>query len=215
MSDLNKLIIFDCDGVLVDSEPLSCSVVAGQMEELGIPMTTDEAISLFAGGSLKRVRDYVYTQTGQNAPEDFEETYRNRSYALFREALQPVKGIKEVLDVLHLNKCVASNGPLPKMELNLGLTKLIDFFDNKLFSAYNVGHWKPHPGLFLHAAKEMGFEPRDCIVIEDSHHGVEAAKAAGMQVYGYAGRTPYLKLEQAGATVFTDMKKLPGLLGYS
>lgn len=212
MPNVDKLIIFDCDGVLVDSEPLSCSVVAGQMEELGIAMTTEEAIHHFAGGSLKRVRDFVLAQTGKEAPDDFEEVYRNRSYALFKESLQPVTGIKEVLENLPNRKCVASNGPLPKMELNLGLTGLAHFFDGNLFSAYTVGHWKPHPGLFLHAAQQMGFEAQNCIVVEDSHHGVAAAIAAGMQVFGYAGRTPFQKLEQAGASVFTEMNQLPGLL---
>ena len=144
--------------------------------------------------------------------ENFEAIYRERSYALFKFSLQPVEGIREVLESLPNQKCVASNGPLPKMKLNLGLTGLKDFFDENLFSAYIVGHWKPDPRLFLHAAQQMGFEPRDCIVIEDSHHGVTAANAAGMEVFGYAGRTPFQKLEEAGATVFTAMQELPNLI---
>ncbi len=214
MEKQNKLIIFDCDGVLVDSEPLSNRTIAGQMQDLGIPMTEAEAIKLFAGGSLANVRDYAQKMTGQDIPEDFEDVYRTRSYELFRKELQAVPGIKEILENLPNIRCVASNGPIPKMELNLNLTGLTHFFDGKLFSAYEVGHWKPDPRLFLHAAKTMGFENKDCIVIEDSDHGIHAAKAAGMQVFGYAGRTPREKLTSAGAEVFEDMRELKGLLGF-
>lgn len=215
MEEQNRLIIFDCDGVLVDSEPLSNRTIALQMQELGIDMTEQEAINLFAGGSLQRVRAYVKETSGQDAPADFEDVYRERSYALFRQELKPVLGIKEVLERLQDAKCVASNGPLDKMKLNLDLTNLRPYFGAHLFSAYEIGHWKPDPRLFLHAAQQMGFEARQCIVIEDSHHGIQAAKRAGMQVFGYAGRTPRAKLEQAGAEVFEDMKALISLLGIS
>ncbi len=212
MDKQNKLIIFDCDGVLVDSEPLSNRTIAEQMQELGIPMTEEEAIKLFAGGSLKNVTDYVKSVTGQDAPADMLEVYRTRSYDLFRKELEPVSGIKELLEGLPNKRCVASNGPLDKMKLNLGLTNLMHFFEGNLFSAYEIGHWKPDPRLFLHAAKIMDFEPKDCVVIEDSDHGIHAAKSAGMQVYGYAGRTPREKLEKAGAIVFDDMNHLLDLL---
>jgi len=214
MEKQNKLIIFDCDGVLVDSEPLSNRTIAEQMQDLGIPMTETEAIRLFAGGSLANVADYVKERIGKEIPEDFEEVYRTRSYELFRKELQAVPGIKEILEDLPNARCVASNGPIPKMELNLGLTGLMHFFDGNLFSAYEVGHWKPDPRLFLHAAQTMGFEAKNCIVIEDSDHGIHAAKAAGMQVFGYAGRTPREKLTNAGAEVFEDMRELKELLGF-
>jgi HAD superfamily hydrolase (TIGR01509 family) len=214
MEKQSKLIIFDCDGVLVDSEPLSNRTIAGQMRELGISMTEEEAIQLFAGGSLKNVTDYVKEITGKEAPSDMEEVYRERSYELFRKELQPVPGIKDILQKLPNIKCVASNGPIEKMNLNLKLADLIHFFDENLFSAYEVGHWKPDPRLFLHAAQTMGFEARDCIVIEDSDHGIYAAKAAGMQVYGFAGRTPREKLESAGAEVFEEMAQLSSILGF-
>ncbi|MFT5165169.1 MAG: HAD superfamily hydrolase (TIGR01509 family) [Saprospiraceae bacterium] len=215
MEKQNKLIIFDCDGVLVDSEPLSNRTIASQMQELGITMTEEEAILLFAGGSLKNVTDYVKEATGREAPADMEEVYRLRSYELFRKELQAVPGIKTLLEQIPNKKCVASNGPIEKMKLNLQLTGLTPFFDENLFSAYEVGHWKPDPRLFLHAAMEMGFEARDCIVIEDSDHGIHAAKAAGMQVYGFAGRTPREKLERAGAEVFYEMGALAVILGLS
>jgi len=213
MEKQNKLIIFDCDGVLVDSEPLSNRTIAEQMQELGIPMTPQEALRLFAGGSLENVRTYVSERVGDKGLDNFEEAYRTRSYELFRKELQAVSGIKEVLSTLPNKRCVASNGPIPKMELNLNLTDLMQFFVGNLFSAYEVGRWKPDPHLFLHAAQVMGFEPKDCIVVEDSDHGIHAAKAAGMQVYGYAERTPHEKLASAGAIVFDDMRQLPAFLG--
>ena len=209
----HKLIIFDCDGVLVDSEPLSNRTIAGQMQELGIAMTEKEAIKLFAGGSLKNVTNYVKEATGKEAPADMEEVYRIRSYELFREELQPVPGIRALLEKLPNKRCVASNGPIEKMKLNLQLTSLTHFFGQNIFSAYEIGHWKPDPRLFLHAAKTMGFEPGNCVVIEDSDHGIHAAKAAGMQVYGFAGRTPREKLESAGAEVFEEMEQLVEILG--
>lgn len=214
MKTSEKLIIFDCDGVLVDSEPLSNRTIAEQMQELGISMTEDQAIHLFAGGSLANVKNYIKEVTGQIVPDDFEDAYRKRSYELFRKELQPVRGITEVLEKLPYQKCVASNGPIPKMKLNLGLTNLMHYFEGYLFSAYEVGHWKPDPRLFLHAAATMGFRVEQCIVIEDSDHGIHAAKTAGMQVFGYAGRTPKEKLEKAGAQTFTDMAMLPKLLDF-
>ncbi len=208
----NKLIIFDCDGVLVDSEPISNAVIAEQITEMGIPMTTEEAIHHFAGTSLAKVRSFTEAR-GVTIPEDFEEEYRKRSYTRFQQELQPVPGIQEALSKLSAAKCVGSNGPLEKIKLNLGLTKLDSHFEtDHLFSAYQIKRWKPDPALYLHAAKEMGFEPKDCVVIEDSHHGVNAALAAGMKVFGFAGRTPKAKLEKPGAEIFDDMLQLPQLL---
>lgn len=213
MNNPNKLIIFDCDGVLVDSEPLSCQVVAEQMTELGIPMDVEEAMDIFAGGSLQRVLDFVLQKTGKAAPDNLQDEYRRRSFALFQKSLQPVAGVKSAIESIGFKKCVASNGPLDKIKLNLGITKLNHLFEEEhLFSAYDIGHWKPDPRLFLHAATTMGIQPKDCIVIEDSDHGVHAAKAAGMKVFGYAGLTPKAKLEEAGAITFNSMSQLPQLL---
>src|SRR5690606_23268331 len=152
---MSRLIIFDCDGVLVDSEPLSNQVIAEILCEIGIPMTTKEAIGLFAGGSLKRVGDFVFSKTGQVLSSEYIAMYRRRSFALFREALQPIPGVQEALENIPFSKCVASNGPLQKMQLNLGITGLASYFGEHLFSAYEVGHWKPDPRLFLHAAEKI------------------------------------------------------------
>lgn len=207
-----KLIIFDCDGVLVDSEPLSNRVIAGIMTEIGIPMTTEEAIQQFAGGSLQRVNDFVISKTGKELPGGLEDVYRERSYALFEKELQPVSGIQDALDAIDFKRCVASNGPLHKMKLNLDLTGLSGYFGNDLFSAYEIGFWKPDPRLFLHAAEKMGYPPDKCIVIEDSIHGIHAAKSAGMRVLGFSNSEYGHKLETEGVPTFNSMTNLPEML---
>ena len=209
---MSRLIIFDCDGVLVDSEPLSNQVIAEILCEIGIPMTTKEAIGLFAGGSLKRVSDFVVSKTGQSLSPEYEAIYRRRSYALFREALQPIPGVHEAIEKLPFSKCVASNGPLQKMKLNLNITGLDIFFGEYLFSAYEVGYWKPDPRLFLHAAEKMGFYPSDCIVIEDSIHGIRAAKSAGMKVLGFSSSTHEDQLKSENIPLFHSMTDLADIL---
>jgi HAD superfamily hydrolase (TIGR01509 family) len=207
-----KLIIFDCDGVLVDSEPLSNRVIAEIMCEIGIPMTTEEAIQLFAGGSLKRVKDFIFSKTGHAPPPGIEDLYRERSYALFKKELQPIAGIQQALETISFKKCVASNGPLHKMKLNLELTGLSAFFEQNLFSANEVGYWKPDPRLFLHAAEKMGYAPDKCIVIEDSIHGIHAAKAAGMKVLGFSNSDYGEKLKSERIQTFHLMAELAEIL---
>lgn len=141
-----------------------------------------------------------------------EDWYRKKTYEAFQRELQPVEHIKEALNQIDVLKCVASNGPKYKMEMNLGLTGLIDFFPDSLFSAYDIQKWKPEPDLFLHAANKMGVAPTDCVVIEDSVAGVRAAVAAGMKVYGYAGETEAAKLEAVGAKIIHSMKDLPKVI---
>ena len=207
-----KLIIFDCDGVLVDSEPLSNRVIAGIMTEIGIPMTTEEAIQLFAGGSMQRVNEFVLSKKGHPVPPDLEDVYRERSYALFQQELQPVQGVRDALDSIDFTRCVASNGPLYKMKLNLSITGLSDYFGDDLFSAYEVGYWKPDPRLFLHAAEEMGYPPDKCVVIEDSVHGIQAAKAAGMRVLGFSQSEYGDKLKKEQIPTFQSMSELASIL---
>ncbi len=207
-----KLVIFDCDGVLVDSEKISCGVIAAKLTEMGHPMTMEEGVHEFAGTSLTYVRSFIEEKIGGAIPFDMETWYRKRTYEAFQKELQPVEHIKEALEQIDVLKCVASNGPKYKMEMNLGLTDLIDFFPNSLFSAYDIEKWKPEPDLFLHAANTMGVAPADCVVIEDSVAGVQAAVSAGMKVYGYAGETNAAKLEAAGAEVLHSMKDLPQVI---
>ncbi|MEL6867425.1 MAG: HAD family hydrolase [Bacteroidota bacterium] len=208
-----QLIIFDCDGVLVDSEAISNHVVAELLTEIGLPTTGEEAVQLFAGTSMTYIRSYFRAQTGKEAPTDFEATYRKITYDAFTKELKAIEGIEEVLGQLKQTRCVASNGPMEKVRFNLKLTGLINYFDDHLFSAYDIQKWKPEPDLYLHAATKMGFAPADCLVIEDSPSGIQAAQRAGIRVLGYAAHAyAEEKLAATDTTVFHHMNQLPDLI---
>lgn len=213
MPNKPQLIIFDCDGVLVDSEPLSNQIIAEEITKLGYPMTTAEAFNTFAGGSLELVTTFIKEKIGGKVPDNLEEVYRKRSYELFEEKLVAVAGIEDALKTLTIPRCVGSNGPLHKIKFNLGLTKLSGYFDEQhLFSAYEVNRWKPDPFLYLHAAKMMGVAPAHCVVVEDSFQGTKAGVAAGMRVLGYSPHNDGQQLKDAGAHVFDSMENLVELI---
>lgn len=205
-------IIFDCDGVLVDSEATSIGVLVDLAAEAGYTMDMNTAIHLFSGQSLQYCFDYIQQHVDQALPATITQEYRQRSYKAFKSDLKAIPGIHELLQRLSVPRCVASNAPLEKIELNLGLLKLTHFFDGHIFSAYQIQKWKPAPDLFLHAAQQMGFAPEECVVIEDSLAGVQAARAGGFDVYGYASPRTTTILEEAGAKVFHDMNLLDQLL---
>ena len=198
-------VIFDCDGVLVDSEPTSNRVLAELLTEVGLPTTTEESMATYMGKSWVTNLELIEERLGKPPPDDFTARYR----ALCDVALadvQPVDGILEVLDALDLPSCVASSGPHVKMAVTLGVTGLLARFEGRIFSAVDLPHGrgKPAPDLFLHAAREMRFDPKTTAVVEDSEPGVEAGVAAGMQVFGYRIDAP---------TRFEHMRELPELLG--
>lgn len=203
-----KCIIFDCDGVLVDSEATSIGAIVDLAEEIGHSMPLEHAIAEFSGQSLQYCFDYIERASEKRFPPDIVNIYRERTYKAFEENLKPISGIHQLLNRLTLPRCVASNAPQEKIRLNLGLLDLTDFFDPNIFSAYDIQKWKPEPDLFLHAAQNMGFKPKDCLVVEDSLAGVLAAKAGGFEVMGYASTRTAPQLEKAGATVFYDMNLL-------
>jgi HAD superfamily hydrolase (TIGR01509 family) len=203
-----RAVIFDCDGVLVDSEAISNRVLAGLLTEIGMPMTPEESVAAFMGRSWKTVVAYADERGG--LPEGFRRRYLDAMFAVFEEELQPVTGVVDALDAISLPTCVASSASHEKMRFTLGHTRLWSRFEGRIFSATEVEHGKPAPDLFLHAAASMGWDPADCAVVEDSPAGVEAGLAAGMTVFGYAGTTPAERLH--GARVFTDMAELPALL---
>jgi len=204
-----ELVIFDCDGVLVDSESISCGAIAEIATELGFPMTTRESINYFVGTSIEYAVDFLKDKTTQPIPDNFESRYRSICHERFQTDLQPIPGIKDVLTQLDLPKCVGSNGPRHKIISNLQLTNLMHHFDeDHLFSAYDIKKWKPLPDLYLHAANRMNVEPTRCVVVEDSVAGVKAACAAGMFVYAYAGDADGTALATAGAEVITSMDDL-------
>jgi HAD superfamily hydrolase (TIGR01509 family) len=208
-----NLIIFDCDGVLVDSEPLSAAVVCEMVSEFGLQMEVDDVLERFNG---RKVTDWVAEiETALNRPiaETFIPEFRRRAAEKFRTSLMPVPGIKALLEELEKPYCLASSGPLSKIQLTLSLTGLLHFFDGKIFSGYEVGVWKPDPGLFLHAAAALKTPPQQCVVIEDSHAGIQAGLSAGMTVFHYNPKAESSPCNHEGVLTFTSMDQVPALLG--
>jgi HAD superfamily hydrolase (TIGR01509 family) len=199
-------VIFDCDGVLVDSEPTSNRVLAEVLTEIGLPTTTEESMAAFMGKSWVSILEILEERLGGPPPADLTAIYRERCDAALAN-VQPVDGIVEVLDTLDLPSCVASSGPHAKMAVTLGATGLLERFEGRIFSAADLEHGrgKPAPDLFLHAAREMGFDPATTAVVEDSGPGCEAGRAAGMRVFSY-------RFDAEGATRFDEMRDLPALL---
>jgi HAD superfamily hydrolase (TIGR01509 family) len=181
------LLIFDCDGVLVDSEHLACAALAELMTTLGHSMTADEAMLAFAGRSLKDVLARAERLLSRPIPKDVGEQAAVQLMARFRRELQAVAGAKEAIAALPYRRCVASSSTPDRLMLSLDITGLSPLFGNNVFSAVEVANGKPAPDLFLLAARRLGEEPSSCIVIEDSVLGVEAAGAAGMAAIGFAG----------------------------
>ena len=181
------LLIFDCDGVLVDSEHLACEALAELMTTLGHSMTADEAMLAFAGRSLKDVLARAERLLSRPIPKDVGEQAAVQLMARFRRELQAVAGAKEAIAALPYRRCVASSSTPDRLMLSLDITGLSPLFGNNVFSAVEVANGKPAPDLFLLAARRLGEEPSSCIVIEDSVLGVEAAGAAGMAAIGFAG----------------------------
>jgi len=207
------LVIFDCDGVLVDSEVIVNRVFADLLNELGANVTLDYMFENFVGYSMAHCMELVQKLLGREPPPDFERTHKERTKAALAAALAPVPGIADVLAALTVPCCVASSGDHEKMRTTLGITGLLPHFEGRLFSVTEVARGKPFPDVFLHAARTMGASPARTAVVEDTPVGAEAGVAAGMTVFGYAGRTPAERLRAAGAIVFTEMAALPRLLG--
>lgn len=205
------LVIFDNDGVVVDSELLANEVLAAVLTGEGYPVTADECIRDFMGGSLDGVRSTVEERAGLELPSTFAERYHDRLFEAFSTRLRPVAGITGVLDALEGPYCLASSGTVERIHRSLAVTGLGSYFEGRIFSADMVRRAKPAPDLFLHAAAALSVDPSRCVVVEDSPNGVRAGLAAGMKVLGYAALTPAARLGGAHAT-FGDMGELPGLL---
>ena len=209
-----KLVIFDNDGVVVDSEPLASVATSQTLTALGHPMTPEECDEAFLGISLPTTRRLVEERSGRELAADFEDRYRARVAELIASQLRPVPGIATVLDVLDaagLPYCMASSSGRRQISLSLRKTGLAERFAGRWWGADDVAAGKPAPDLFLLAAWSMGAEPADCVVVEDSAAGVQAGCAAGMSVLGFAARTPPGFLRRADH-IFTDMAQLPALL---
>ena len=206
-----SLVIFDNDGVLVDSEVLANRVLAEVLTGYGHPTTLDESVARYLGGSVARVRELIETGPGPSLPADFERRYEDAVLGRFETELRAVPGVAAALDAVDAPVCVASSGTPRRIETSLTLTGLIGRFAGAVFSVSDVAAGKPAPDLFLHAAEVMGAAPARCAVIEDSPLGVEAAVAAGMTVLGYCALTTPERMAAATAR-FTSMAELPELL---
>ena len=212
------LVIFDCDGVLVDSEPLSNTCFARALQREGLDWSVEETMRRLMGRSMKACVEIVEGLLGRKLPADFVERLQGETLQSFRDApLQAVTGVAAAIDTIEargIATCIASSGGFDKMDVSLGVTGLKPRFAGRIFSAAQVQRGKPFPDLFLKAAIEMNEQPFDCVVVEDSVPGVQAAKSAGMRVLGYVA-APHADrdaMAAAGAFLFRDMKQLPDLV---
>jgi HAD superfamily hydrolase (TIGR01509 family) len=213
------LVIFDCDGVLVDSEPICIEVEARVLSELGWPMQPGDVARRWVGRSSADQLADITAQLGTEAATRFDELTTRETRKEFERSLTPVDGVRALLDhldAIELPYCAASSSSHERLRLTLGIAGLMGRFAGTLFSSADVSQGKPAPDLFLYAAQKMSSDPARCAVVEDSVYGVQAAVAAGMTVFGYAGGlTDARELANAGATVFHDMLDLRGLLAHS
>ncbi|MGW2650886.1 HAD family hydrolase [Streptomyces sp. NPDC001393] len=209
------LVIFDNDGVLVDSEPISNRHLAAYLTELGHPTSYEDSIRDYMGSAMHRIHELVLERTGQRLPDDFDDVFHARVFAAFERELQPVAGVAGVLEKLAADGvpyCVASSGSHARIRVGHRTTGLDRWFaEDRIFSSEDVGRGKPAPDLFLYAAERMGVAPQRCLVVEDSPLGVQAAVAAGMTVYGFTAMTPAAKLAAADQ-LFSTMGELADLL---
>jgi HAD superfamily hydrolase (TIGR01509 family) len=212
-----QLVIFDCDGVLVDSEVISNNVLARALTTEGLPTTLAEARRGYQGLLLADVVARAQAKLGRSLPEDWLVGFERDRVEAFQRELRPVAGAAEVVERISsagVAVCVASQGKIEKTEHSLVLTGLRHLFPGEaLFSAYSVQRGKPHPDLFLHAAAEMEAEPSRCVVLEDTPSGVAAAVSAGMRALGYAADSDETALRRAGAEILHSLDELPALLG--
>lgn len=214
-----ELIIFDCDGVLVDSEPLAMRVLLGALAAEGIFVSPDKAFATFLGRSLSSISASLVDSHGRELSPAALKAMRDDLYALYRTELHANQGLPDILGTLTIPFCVASSSTPERIRLSLELTGLLAWFDGKIFSATMVEHGKPAPDLFLHAAKAMNIAPAHCLVIEDSPAGITAARNAGMRVFGYLGGShigpgnirPIVEALQPDK-IFDDMHALPDLV---
>jgi len=213
VSARTELVIFDCDGVLIDSERLAIKVDVELLRELGWPLSEAEVIERFVGRSDRDTKAAIEAHLHRKLPDDWDEHVQSLYRGVFAEELVPVEGVVEALERITSASCVASSGTHDYLRYTLQLTGLYDRFAGRIFSVEDVARGKPAPDLFLHAAERMDAEPARCVVVEDSHSGVEAARAAGMRVFAFAGGlTPAELLEGPDTILFDNMADLPELL---
>jgi HAD superfamily hydrolase (TIGR01509 family) len=201
------LIIFDCDGTLVDSEELGNKALAETLTKHGYAITPQEATTRFRGMKIAACLQTIENESGLIISDAFEDEFRSQMATLFEDELQPVEGALSLISGLRINYCIASNGPRSKIENSLRITGLLPYFKDCIFSSYEVGIWKPDPGFFLHIADQYQTPPSKCGVVEDSFPGIKAGVDAGMKVWAYAPRGPASNWP-AGVEHFSSMSGL-------
>lgn len=210
------LVIFDCDGVLVDSEPIAARLTAQAVSELGWEMSPELAKAEFLGDTFSNIIRRVEEHIGHEVPPDWPARCQANLLRALERELTPVPGVRVAIEALRragVELAVGSQGSHEKMQLTLGVTGLLPFFEGRIFSASQVARPKPAPDLFLHAAKTLGRSPSGTVVVEDSTRGVKAALAAGMRVLGYTASVGSEAMAAAGAELVHDLAQVPALLG--
>lgn len=209
-------ILFDCDGVLVDSEPTTCAVLATMLRELGADISADETMRRFVGKSVREEVQAIEALIGQPIPDGWYQQFMRRRDEALAVSVEAVAGVAHVLDTAQahgFSHAVASGADRGKMRITLGRTGLLERLQPHVYGADQVERSKPHPDVYLLAARGLGIDPTRCLVIEDTPTGTRAGLAAGATVLGYCGRTDPRQLLAAGATmVFDDMRRLAELL---
>ncbi|PJK29079.1 HAD family hydrolase [Minwuia thermotolerans] len=216
-----EMVIFDCDGVLVDSEPPANRVLARYLKRHGLDMTLDQVMSTFVGLSLGSCAEIALRDHGVRLPDSFVPDIRRLTAEVLAREVKPIAGVRAAVTAIARPACVASSGEISKMRLTLGTTGLLDLFEGRLYSATMVARGKPAPDLFLHAAAAMGADPARCAVVEDSPFGIQAARAAGMLAIGFTGgghrdhaRDAGLLRDAGAAAVIERMAALPDALRF-
>jgi len=205
-------VMFDLDGTLVDSEGLCNQAFLDLLPQLSD--TVESLIQRYRGKKLATILADLESRLCQKLPDAFEQHYRHHVAELFARGLNPMPGVVEMLEATHYPKCIASSGPPLKIRQALQVSGLAPYFGDSIFSSYEVGSWKPAPGLFQYAANTMGFMPSQCVVVEDSEIGIEAATAAGMQAFRYVRNGETLSYHDGNEVSFDNMSQLPQLLSH-
>ena len=210
-----KLVIFDCDGVVVDSEPLTLQLIRDDLAARGLPLDLSKVTDLFVGGTIAGAGAQARAM-GADISADWADLIYDKVFAALARSVEPIPGIGAVLDRLDrqgIPYAIGSNGPHRKMEITLARCGMSARFAGRTYSREDVAAPKPAPDVYLLAASQAGVAPQDCVVIEDSATGAQAAVAAGMAVFGFARETPRTKVEGLTELLFDDMAQLPALLG--
>ncbi|KFK93790.1 MULTISPECIES: 6-phosphogluconate phosphatase [unclassified Serratia (in: enterobacteria)] len=207
-----ECVLFDCDGTLVDSEVLCSKAYVHMFERFGITLSLEEVFKRFKGIKLYEVVEQINAEQGVNLPvSELEPVYRQEVARLFEAELQPIAGARELLAQMAAPMCTVSNGPVSKMQHSLGLTGMLSYFDDRLFSGYDIQRWKPDPAIVFHAAQQMQVPVERCILVDDSAAGAQAGIAAGIPVFYFCADPHNQPIEHPLVTMFDDLAQLPAL----